>query len=39
MKKYCKALVNLAVAAILFVAVILLLPKVLVFLLPLWRAG
>ena len=34
MKKYCKALVNLAVAAILFVAVILLLPKVLVFFAP-----
>lgn len=34
MKKYSKALVNLAVAAVIFLAVILLLPKVLVFFSP-----
>ena len=34
MKKYSKALVNLAVAAILFLAVILLLPKALIFFSP-----
>ncbi|MDE6168256.1 MAG: sporulation integral membrane protein YtvI, partial [Acetatifactor sp.] len=34
MKKYCKALTNLAVAAVLFLAVVFLLPKALVFFSP-----
>lgn len=34
MKKYCKALVNLGVAAVIFLAVIFLLPKALVFFAP-----
>lgn len=34
MKKYCKALANITVALLIFLAIILLLPKVLVFFLP-----
>lgn len=34
MKKYCKALVNITVALIIFLAIILLLPRVLVYFLP-----